>query len=397
MNPSAQPPSCVPWEQHLEQRLAQRERQHLYRRRRLLQSAQGVEVVVEDCRYLNFCSNDYLGLANHPVVLSAFQQAANQYGVGSGASHLICGHSALHQQLEEALAAWVGRDRALLYSTGYMANIGLVTALLGKEDYLFQDKYNHASLLDAGLLCPATMRRFPHNNVAQLEQRLRQINAGRIMIAVDGVFSMQGNQADLVRLADLAARYHAYLVVDDAHGFGVLGTQGGGSAEAAGLDQQQLPVLMATLGKSLGCFGAFIAGSHHLIETLIQFSRTYIYTTALPPAVAAAVLASLQLLRREPQRRARLQQHIAYFKTGAKQRGIDLLPSQTAIQALLVGDNQHVLALDKQLMQQGFLVSAIRPPTVPVGGARLRITLSAEHKEEHIDRLLDCLMQIEHR
>lgn len=374
--------------------LDQRKSNHLYRQRRLLQSAQGAEVVVDGKPCLNFCSNDYLGLANHPDVVAAFTAAANDFGVGSGASHLVCGHSSLHHQLEQELADYVGRDRAVLFSTGYMANLGVVNALVGKQDAVFEDKLNHASLLDAGLLSGARFQRFLHNDLANLEARLKKSTENKKLIVVDSVFSMDGDLAPLDDLAALAKQYNAGVMADDAHGFGVLGNSGAGCAEHFRLDQQQLPVLMATLGKGLGCFGAFVAGSEQLAETLIQFARPYIYTTALPPAVAAATLASLKIMREDVARRQHLQSLIAYFRERAETLGLTLMPSITAIQPLMIGTSEQALAISDALLEKGFLISAIRPPTVPVNSARLRITLSAAHSETQVERLLVALAEV---
>ena len=374
--------------------LAERRAQHLYRARRTVAGPQGPELAVDGRRYLAFCSNDYLGLANHPEVIAAAQRAAGEYGAGSGASHLVCGHSVIHHRLEEALAEFTGRPRALLFSTGYMANLGVVNALLGKADHIFEDKLNHASLLDAGLLSGARFQRFLHNDVASLEQRLARADNGRKLVAVDGVFSMDGDLAPLPELAAAASRHDAWLMVDDAHGIGVLGEHGGGCAEHFGLDIEQLPILMGTLGKGFGSFGAFVAGSEALIETLIQFARTYIYTTALPPAVAAATLESLNLIQRETWRREHLHALIARFRSGAEQLGLPIMASTSPIQPLLVGDAGRALALSEQLAERGIWISAIRPPTVPAGTARLRITLSAAHSEAQVDRLLAALAEV---
>ena len=376
--------------------LEQRRSNHLYRQRRTLQSSQSVAVQVDGWSLLNFCSNDYLGLASHPDLIRALQTAAADFGVGSGASHLVCGHSALHHQLEEELADFVGRDRALLFSTGYMANLGVVNALLGKNDYVFEDKLNHASLLDAGLLSGARFQRFLHNDVASLANKLAKAreSEAKKLIVVDGVFSMDGDIAPLPELAALATEHKAGLMMDDAHGIGVLGENGAGSAEHFQLNQQQLPIVMATLGKALGSFGAFVAGSEDLIETLIQLARPYIYTTAMPPAVAAATLASLKIIRSDNSHRQKLHQLISCFKQGAEQLGLALMPSNTAIQPLLVGESEKALAISEALQARGFLISAIRPPTVPAGSARLRITLSAGHSEQQIDALLEALSEV---
>ncbi len=378
----------------LKSALAERRAQNLYRERKVVDSPQGVEVIVDGKKYLNFCSNDYLGLANHPEIIAAFKTAADQYGVGSGASHLVCGHTALHHQLEETLAEMTGRPRALLFSTGYMANLGVVNALLDKSDFVFEDKLNHASLLDAGLLSGARFQRFLHNDVDSLRARLERAGEGRKLICVDGVFSMDGDLAPLPELAALAQQHDAWLMVDDAHGFGVLGGQGAGCAEYFNLDCERLPILMGTLGKAVGTFGAFVAGSEALIETLIQFARTYIYTTAMPAAVAAATLKSLALIRRENWRREHLQSLIARFRHGAEQLGLQLMDSSSAIQPLLVGEAGQAVMHSEKLAQRGFWIGAIRPPTVPAGTARLRITLSAAHSEAQVDALLDALAAV---
>lgn len=374
--------------------LVERKAAHLYRNRRLLQSPQSPHVVVDGKSYIAFCSNDYLGLANHPDVISAFQKAANQFGVGSGASHLVAGHSSEHHALEEELAAFTGRERALLFSTGYMANMGAITALVGQGDAIFEDRLNHASLLDAGLLSGARFQRFLHNDLTNLQSRLDKTEAERKLIVVDGVFSMDGDCAPLTELAALAQKNNAWLMVDDAHGFGCLGKTGGGSAEFFGLSQNQLPILMGTLGKAFGTFGAFIAGSETLIETLIQFSRSYIYTTAMPPAVAAATRVSLRLLQTENWRREHLHVLIARFRAGAEQLGLQLLDSFSPVQPIIIGDEARTLAIAEKLAERGILIIAIRPPTVAAGSSRLRITFSAEHTLEHVEQLLLALSDI---
>ena len=370
--------------------LALRRQQNLYRRRLTLHSAQGPIVQLGDRQYLNFCSNDYLGLASHPRVVAAFQAAAARYGVGSGASHLVCGHSALHHQLEEALAEFTGRPRALLFSSGYLANVGILTSLLQRGDHVLEDRLNHASLLDGGLHSGARFQRFAHCDVAALERKLARADGIRLVVT-DGVFSMDGDTAPLGELAAACGRHDAWLMVDDAHGFGVLGERGAGSTEAAGLDASAVPVLMATLGKALGTAGAFVAGSELLIEALIQQARTYIYTTALPPAVAGASLESLRVVQEESWRREHLARLISRFRRGAGELGLPLLASNSAIQPLPVGDAAAALALSERLKQRGLLISAIRPPTVPAGTSRLRITLSAAHTDAQLDQLLEQL------
>ena len=367
--------------------LARRRQDNLYRERLVLQSAQGSLVQLGGRQYLNFCSNDYLGLAAHPRVIEALQRGAHRYGVGSGASHLVCGHSEAHHQLEDALAEFTGRPRALLFSSGYMANTGILATLLQPGDFVFEDRLNHASLLDGGLHSGARFQRFPHGDVAALESRLAG-KEGVKLVVVDGVFSMDGDTAPLAGLSAACARQDAWLMVDDAHGFGVMGESGAGSTEAAGLGPEAVPVLMATLGKALGVAGAFVAGSDVLIEALLQRARTYIYTTALPPALAVATLESLRLLREESWRRHHLDQLIARFRRGAAQLDLPLMPSGSAIQPLLVGDAGKALGLSERLRERGLLIGAIRPPTVPAGTARLRITLSAGHSEAQVDQLL---------
>lgn len=374
----------------LASRLASRRAEDLYRLRPLLDSPQGPEVVVDGQRLLAFCSNDYLGLASHPEVIRALREGAERWGVGGGASHLVIGHSAPHHQLEEALAAFTRRPRALLFSTGYMANLAVVTALIGRGDTVLQDRLNHASLLDAGLLSGARFSRYLHNDTASLAARLDKAEGDTLVIS-DGVFSMDGDLADLPGLSAAARARGAWLMVDDAHGFGVLGAGGGGCVEHFALGLEEVPVLVGTLGKAFGTAGAFVAGSEELIETLIQFARPYIYTTSQPPAVACATLKSLQLLRDEGWRRQHLRNLIVRFRRGAQELGLTLMDSPTPIQPLLVGDSGRAMRLSARLRERGLLVGAIRPPTVPAGTARLRITLTAAHDEAQVDRLLDGL------
>ncbi|TPQ29650.1 8-amino-7-oxononanoate synthase [Methylomonas koyamae] len=373
--------------------LQQLDQQNLYRRRRVVDGPQAVELQVEGCRLLNFCSNDYLGLANHPDVVEAFKAGADRYGCGSGAAHLICGHSSAHHALEEELAAFTGRERALLFSTGYMANLGAISALVGRGDSVFEDRLNHASLLDGGLLAGARFQRYRHADTDELRAKLDRAQ-GRALIVSDGVFSMDGDLAPLPDLARLAEAYQAGLLVDDAHGFGVLGRNGGGVVEHFGLSAEQVPILVGTLGKAFGTFGAFVAGSAELIEYLIQKARTYVYTTALPPAVAEATRVGLRLLQTESWRREQLQALIGHFRRGAEQQGLRLMESATAIQPLLVGDSGRALAASRELAELGFWVGAIRPPTVPAGSARLRITFTAHHSLQQVDALLTALGQV---
>lgn len=374
----------------LARRLAERRTAGLYRQRPLLGSPQGPWVEVDGQQLLAFCSNDYLGLANHPQVIEAWRAGAKRWGVGGGASHLVVGHSRPHHELEEALADFTGRPRALLFSTGYMANLGVVTALLGKGDTVLQDRLNHASLLDAGLLSGAQFSRYLHNDMASLAARLQRAK-GNTLIVTDGVFSMDGDLAPLPQLCAEARREKAWVMVDDAHGFGVLGHGGAGIAEHFALSVDQVQVLVGTLGKAFGTAGAFVAGTEELIESLVQFARPYIYTTSQPPALACATLKSLQLLRDESWRREHLHRLIQRFRQGAASLSLELMASDTPIQPILIGDSVRAVALSQALREQGILLTAIRPPTVPAGSARLRVTLSASHELEQVDRLLDAL------
>ena len=376
---------------------------HRYRSRRTVESRTPgtARVRVDGLDAIAFCSNDYLGLADHPRVCEAFVAAARRWGVGSGAAHLVSGHCSEHRLLEEALAEFTGRPRALLFSTGYMANLAVIGALLGRGDRVLEDRLNHASLLDAGLASGARLSRYAHADVRALENRLRANIQGagknrlraefRTLVASDGVFSMDGDVAPLADLAAACRAHDAWLMIDDAHGFGVLGANGRGALEAAGLSDADVPILMCTLGKALGVFGAFVAGSEALIETLVQRGRTYVYTTALPPAVAAAARAALAVQREESWRRERVLAHAARFRSAAAELGLELLPSATPIQPILLGSEAAALAASEALLAAGLWVPAIRPPTVPAGRSRLRVTFSAAHSDEDIDRLIGAL------
>ena len=374
--------------------LEQRRSDGLYRSRRVVQSAQGTELLIDNQPVLNFCSNDYLGLANHPEVKKAFIAGAEKYGTGSGAAHLICGHSAAHHALEEELAAFSGYPRALLFSTGYMANLGVAQSLCSRGDRVFEDRLNHASLLDAATLSGARLTRYLHNDMDSLQKNLSTTAPGQKLVMTDAVFSMDGDLAALPQLAEICQQAGAWLMIDDAHGLGVLGNNGRGSAQHFGLDANQVPIYMATLGKALGTAGAFVAGSDDLIEYLIQTARSYIYTTAMPPAVAEATRASLKLTQQADDRRQQLQQLIKQFRTGAQQLGLQLLDSLTPIQPVLAGDASTATRWSQQLLARGILVTAIRPPTVPRGSARLRITLSANHSTQQVNQLLEALMAL---
>ncbi len=370
---------------------AKRDRASLRRHLRTIEHAQGPWLETGGRSLLSFCSNDYLGLAQHPQLIAAFKRVADDEGVGSSSAHLICGHRSEHAALEETLAEWTGRERALLFSTGYMANLGVMQALLMRGDVCVQDKLNHACLLDGAQLSGAELKRYPHADVDAAARQLAARSNAAALLATDGVFSMDGDIAPLRELAALCAREHTTLMVDDAHGLGVVGERGAGSVRAAGLGPRDVPVLMATLGKALGCFGAFVAGSTDLIEGLIQFARPYIYTTAMPPALAAVALAAVRLAQTEQWRRDKLAALIDRFRMGASQLGFTLMPSSSPIQPLMFCDARAAAQAASRLEAHGLLVTAIRPPTVPAGSARLRITLSAAHDEAHVDQLLTAL------
>ena len=375
----------------LQENLEKRRLQHLYRSRVRVDSPCSDQLSVNGKKVHNFCSNDYLGLADNSVIANAFKKGIDEYGTGSGASHLISGHSKAHCDLEQQLAEFTGRPRALLFSSGYMANMGVIGALVGRGDAVLEDYLNHASLLDGGLLSRAKFQRYKHRDSKDLEAKLSTLNCKRKLVVTDGVFSMDGDLAPVANLADVSHNNNAWLMVDDAHGFGVLGKTGAGLVEELNLGIDQVPVLMGTLGKAFGTYGAFVAGSESLIETLVQFSRSYIYTTAPPPAVAVATIASLELVKSEHWRRDKLKQLIARFRAGAEQIGLRLMDSNAPIQPVLMASEEQLLKANKKLLESGFMVGAIRPPTVPEGTGRLRITLSASHTDQQVDALLDAL------
>ncbi len=370
---------------------AERAQAALVRRLRTVEAVEGPRLVIGGRALLNFASNDYLGLAQHPALREALAVAAARWGVGAGAAHLLGGHREEHAMLEEALARWTGRERALLFSTGYMANLGVLGALLGEGDLCVEDKLDHACLIDGAHLAGAELRRYVHADVASARRQLERRPDAAALLATDGVFSMDGDVAPLAALAALCHERQATLFVDDAHGLGVLGPEGAGSVAEAGLGQDDVPVLMATLGKALGVSGAFVAGSAALIDGLVQFARTHIYTTAMPPALAAATRVALDIARFESWRRDRLVRLIAHFREGAARCGIPLLPSRTPIQPVRIGDSARALAVAAALEARGFFVPAIRPPTVPTGQARLRVTFSALHEEADVEALLSAL------
>ncbi|MGA9667177.1 MAG: 8-amino-7-oxononanoate synthase [Gallionella sp.] len=414
--------------------LDERAARGLLRTRRTLQSPQAPHIVVDGRPYLSFSSNDYLGLANHPRLIAAMKHGVQQYGVGAGAAHLVSGHTQPHEQLEHALADFAGKPAALLFSTGYMANLGAVQALVGKADTVFADKLNHASLNDAMLLSRAGIKRYGHNDLSHLAKLLEQTDnasdnrceqgemqgaaqratrrlvgeeqestrhgsssaqqdargVGRKLVITDAVFSMDGDLARLPEMLELCEKHDAWMLVDDAHGFGVLGGRGRGSLAHTGIASQRI-IYMATLGKAAGVFGAFVAAEQAVIDTLVNHAHSYVYTTATPPALAGAVLESLQLIEQGEEQRAHLQRLIAHLRGGLHGLRWQLMPSNTAIQPLLIGDNKAALDLGNALRERGIWVAAIRPPTVPKGTARLRITLSAAHSMADVARLIEAL------
>ncbi len=384
----------------LQQKLHELDEQHLIRQRRTVSTPHAPSMTVDGRPMLAFCSNDYLGLAADPRIIEALQQGAAIYGAGSGASHLISGHSVAHAALENKLAAFLSPfvpfARALYFSTGYMANLALISALAGKEAEIFSEALNHASLIDGARLARAKLSVYPHRDLKVLEDQLTQSRAKDKLVITDAVFSMDGDIAPVRELLALCERHGAWLLVDDAHGFGVIGDDGRGVLEHLALSSPQL-IYMGTLGKAAGVAGAFVAAHETVIEWLVQRARGYIYTTASPPAVAHALLTSIDIIGSEEgrQRRSHLKHLIARLRERLNLKRWRLLPSETAIQPVIIADNAATMATGQALMAQGFWVGAIRPPTVPAGTARLRITLSAAHSTEQVDRLAAALLSIE--
>jgi 8-amino-7-oxononanoate synthase len=376
----------------LTRRLASRAAGSRYRRRVVRETGPGAEVQIDGQRYVDFSSNDYLGLASHPRVVAAFQRGAERYGVGSGASALISGYCRAHTQLEEDLAVFTGRPRTLVFSSGYLANLAVVTTLAGRRDTVIADRLNHASLIDAAGLSRARLLRFPHRDTLALERRLQAAEGSRRLVVTESLFSMEGDLAPLGPIAVLCGRYHAALVVDDAHAIGVLGPYGQGSLAELGLGSEAVPVQIGTFGKALGGLGAFVAGSDDLIETMIQDARSYRYTTALAPAVAEAVREALVLARTESWRREYLRSLIAAFRKGLLEIGTKSDP-RSPIQSLVFGADQSALEAALHLRRRGLFLAAIRPPTVPIGSARLRVSLTATHTEAQITRLVEALAE----
>lgn len=372
--------------------LEQRKQAGLYRTRRHISGPQQPVLTADGKRLLSFCSNDYLGLANHPSNIDALRNALPETGLGGAASHLVCGHHEAHHLLEERLSAFTGRSSALFFSTGYMANLGVISALAGRGDTVFSDRLNHASIIDGCILSRARVRRYAHGDVASLAAMLAE-TGGHKLVVTDGVFSMDGDVAPLRELVAVCRRYDALLVVDDAHGFGVLGPGGRGSVAELGLSEEDVPVLVGTLGKAVGTSGAFVAGPAGLMDYLVQKARTYIYTTAMPPALALATCASLDLVEGGEGLRTHLQGLVERFRGQAVALGYRLMESRTPIQPIMIGDNRAALALSQALEERGLLVTAIRPPTVPAGEARLRVTFSAAHSHGDLDCLIRALAE----
>ncbi len=373
-------------------RVAERRDAGLLRTQQAVSDRRGADMIIDGRPQLNFCSNDYLGLAGHPRLIEAWSRAAEKYGVGAGASPLVCGRFDVHAELEQALAEFTGRERALIFADGYQANLAVLSVLAAeRRDRIIMDRLCHASLIDGALLSRARLLRFPHADAQALAARLAGADNGLTLVVTESLFSMDGDIAPLPAYAALCAQHGALLFVDDAHGFGVLGASGRGGTEHYGLCRDELPVIMATFGKALGVAGAFVAGPGDVIEALIQFARPYIYSTAMPPPQAAAVLESLAVMQEEDWRRRQLLDRIAEFRAGAVRLGLPLTDSVTPIQPLILGPAADAVAVSEKLQRQGFYVAAIRPPTVPQNSARLRITLSAAHSSGHIDDLLSSL------
>ncbi|MEH6641477.1 8-amino-7-oxononanoate synthase [Vreelandella glaciei] len=373
------------WQQRLADARAHRQQTERWRTRQVAKS-----------NTLDFAGNDYLGLAQDPRVSEAQVAGARRYGAGAGASHLVSGHLEIHDALEEALARWTGRERALLFSTGYMANLGVLQALADRHTALFQDRLNHASLIDGAALSGARSRRFHHRDAIDLASLLARSECAHKLVVSDGVFSMDGDIADIATLVEVCQQHSAWMMIDDAHGVGVLGDNGSGCVGST-WNSAEVPILVGTLGKALGTAGAFVAGDTELIEHLIQFSRSYIYTTAQPPAIAAATLKALEIVQSEPERRAQLNANITYFRREALLLRLPLSDSATPIQPLILGDETRTLSWALQLQQKGIQAGAIRPPTVPKGESRLRVTLSARHQHDDIDQLIAALHHCQHQ
>ncbi|MGB1927813.1 MAG: 8-amino-7-oxononanoate synthase [Mariniblastus sp.] len=381
----------MPWREQLIQQHQNRVAAKVWRKRQATQDAVGRELKINGKTYLNFCSNDYLGLASHPALADAAIETIRERGTGAAASHLICGHQDIHQELENELAAFVGAEKAVTFSTGYMANLAVPQTFLEKGDLVVQDRLNHASLIDAGRFCEVNLKRYRHLDFAHARTILLKSNANKKLLTTDGVFSMDGDQAPLHELTEVCRQTKSLLLIDDAHGFGVLGKTGAGSLEQHGIGVGGGVLMLGTLGKAAGSFGAFIAGDAVYIDSLIQHARSYIYTTALPPSIASATRAAIKIIQTEPERRDKLNANITYFRQAIDELNLKTLDSKTAIQPILLGDSETALQATELLRQHGLWITAIRPPTVPEGTARLRITISCEHHQNDIDQLITAL------
>jgi len=378
----------------IEAQLAERKAQGLYRQTRTTQGQQGRYIEIDGKRYLNFSSNDYLGLASDPELISAWQKGADLYGVGSGGSLLVTGYNQAHQDLNEQLKSWLGVDALALYSSGYSANQAIIKLLMDKNGLLLQDRLNHASLMEAGSLSPAKMCRFKHNDMAHLETLLNKQQNPNSLIISEGVFSMDGDTAPIAPLINKTDHHNAWLMIDDAHGLGVLGEKGRGSIVDAGRANNEAQIYMATFGKALGVGGAFVAGSQSFIDYLTNFSKPYIYTTGLPPAMAYTIGCAATMAEKQQWRRDKLMQLISDFRQLAARHDIELGESQTAIQPLIIGDSKKAVQIADQLKALGFWVTAIRPPTVPVNTARLRLTITTSHEKQDIENLINAIATI---
>ena len=366
----------------------------MYRTLKVLGGAQSANTVIDGKRVVQLSSNNYLGLANHPRLKAAVIEAVEKYGSGSGASRLVCGNLKLNGALEDKIAQLKGKERALLFSTGYMANIGIITALVGEGDVIFSDELNHASIIDGCRMSKAETRVYPHKDMDALEKLLAKSDrfAHRLIIT-DGIFSMDGDIAPLPDLVGLTESYECMLMIDDAHATGVLGVHGGGTGEHFGLEDK-IDVVMGTLGKALGGFGAFVAGSYRLREFLINKSRPFIFTTGLPPAVIASGIAALELLEEEPEIRERLWENVGFFRKEIEKLGFNTLESETQIIPVLVGDAPLAMRMGEILFEEGVSVQGIRPPTVPQGLSRLRITIMSTHTQNELESALKAMEKV---
>ena len=379
----------------ISKQLYELKQQGAYRQRRKLDSPQDIKVVIDGEQFLSFCSNDYLGLANDARVCQAAKDAISNFGVGSGASQLISGYSSLHASLEEQLADFLGYQRCVLFSSGYLANLGVISALSSRHSLILEDRLNHASLIDAARYAGGDLKRYKHRDINHADEIINTSESKSHLIVSDGVFSMEGSIAPIEQLSQLKHTANDKLIIDDAHGIGVLGNKGKGSLEHVGIDPSKVDILIGTFGKAFGGSGAFVLSDNDTIDYLIQKARTLIYTTAPPVALAAAATQSLKIIINEPERRQRLHKNIQYFRKALSKTALELLDSITAIQTIIIGENEQALWFSKQLEDRRLLALAIRPPTVPKNTARLRITLSSEHTQQQIDQLVNALLEIE--